>query len=125
MAGLKKNTNKVFGYELVIDLKGCDTEIITCRKSLKKYVDKLCKLIKMKKYGKIVLPYFGENAEYTKGYSLVQLIETSSIVGHFSDYWATAYINIFSCKKFDHEIAGKFTKDFFKAKKMSAKLLKR
>ena len=114
---------KIFGYELVMNLYQCDKEIITSKKKLQEYIDTLCKLIKMKKYGKTLLPYFGEKAAYTKGYSLVQLIETSSVTGHFSDFWSTAYINIFSCKKYDKDLAKKFTKQFFKAKKTKTKFL--
>lgn len=114
---------KTFGYELVMDLSGCDIKIISSRKKLKEYTDKLCKLIKMKKYGKTLLPYFGKKEEFTKGYSLVQLIETSSITGHFSDYWKTAYINIFSCKKYNQVLAKKFTRKFFKAKKLKSNFL--
>ncbi|MDD5069381.1 MAG: S-adenosylmethionine decarboxylase [Candidatus Omnitrophica bacterium] len=113
----------IFGHELIMDLYECDVEIITSKKKLKQYVDELCDLIKMVKYGKTLLPYFGEKAEFTKGYSLVQLIETSSITGHFSDYWKTAYLNVFSCKEYDAEKAKTFTKDFFKAKRMKSKLL--
>jgi len=116
---------KTFGYELILDLEQCDKNIISSRSKLKKYVDTLCELIQMEKYGKTLLPYFGEREEYTKGYSLVQLIETSSIVGHFSDYWATAYINIFSCKEYDADLAKKFTKEYFAAKRMRTKFLTR
>ena len=114
---------KIFGYELVMNLHGCDKDIITSKKKLQEYIDKLCKLIKMKKYGKTLLPYFGEKAAYTKGYSLVQLIETSSITGHFSDFWGTAYINIFSCKKYNKDLARRFTSKFFKAEKTKTKFL--
>ncbi|MBU1044011.1 MAG: S-adenosylmethionine decarboxylase [Candidatus Omnitrophica bacterium] len=117
--------SKVFGYELILNLEECDKSIITSSKKLKNYVDKLCDLIEMEKYGKTLLPYFGERAEYTKGYSLVQLIETSSIVGHFSDFWGTAYINIFSCKSYDANLAKKFTKEYFAAKRMKARFLTR
>jgi len=116
---------KKFGYELILNIEGCDRGIITSRLKLKKYVDSLCELIKMKKYGKILLPYFGERSEYTKGYSLVQLIETSSITAHFSDYWGTAYINIFSCKSFDAKSAKKFTKEYFAARRMRSKFITR
>ena len=116
----KKGT---FGYELIMDLYDCDLGVLTSRKKLQEYVDKLCKLIKMKKYGKTLIPFFGDNAAYTKGYSLVQLIETSSITGHFSDLWKTAYINIFSCKKYSSTLARKFTKKFFKAKKFKARFI--
>ena len=116
---------KTYGYELVMDLYDCDMEVLTSRKKLKEYVDRLCKLIKMKKFGKTLIPYFGDNAAYTKGYSLVQLIETSSITGHFSELWKTAYINIFSCLKYDQEKAKKFTKEFFGAKKARSRFLTR
>lgn len=116
---------KIYGYELVLDLSGCDKKVLTSRKRLQQYVDKLCKLIDMKKYGKTLLPHFGAKEEYTKGYSLVQLIETSSITGHFSDFWEKAYINIFSCKGYDHIKAKNFTKKFFGAKKMKARFIVR
>lgn len=114
---------KIFGYELVMDLYECDKDIISSKKKLQEYTDQLCALIKMKKYGKTLLPYFGEKEAFTKGYSLVQLIETSSITGHFSEFWGTAYINIFSCKKYDKDLAKKFSKRFFKAKKTKSRFL--
>jgi len=119
----KTATKKIFGYELVMDLHDCDIKVISSKKKLQEYTDKLCKLIKMKKYGNTLLPYFGENKAFTKGYSLVQLIETSSITGHFSEYWGTAYINIFSCKKYNHKLAKKFTREFFSAKKVENRFL--
>ena len=53
------------------------------------------------------------------------VIETSSITGHFSEHWKKAYINIFSCLKYDHELAEKFTKEYFGAKTIKSKLLVR
>jgi len=114
---------KTYGYELIMDLQGCEEKILTSRRKLQEYVDRLCKLIKMKKYGKTLIPYFGEKKVYTKGYSLVQLIETSSITGHFSDLWSRAYINIFSCQKFDHIAAKRFTRQFFQAKRVRNRFL--
>ncbi len=118
-------TQKIYGYELIINLIGCDSKVISSKDKLQEYVDELCRLIKMKKYGKTLLPYFGEKEAHTKGYSLVQLIETSSITGHFSEFWETAYINIFSCQKYDHLLAKKFTRHFFKAKHIKTRLLVR
>lgn len=114
---------KIYGYELVLDLYGCDKKAISSKKRLQEYVDKLCKLIKMKKFGRTLLPYFGQKKAFTKGYSLVQLIETSSITGHFSEYWGRAYINIFSCKEFDRFAAKKFTCQFFQAQKIKNRFL--
>jgi S-adenosylmethionine/arginine decarboxylase-like enzyme len=116
---------EVFGYELILDCYDCDIKIISSKGKLKQYVDELCPLIKMKPYGETLIPFFGEKKKHTKGHSLVQLIETSAITGHFSEYWENAYINIFSCKKFNWEKAEQFTKDFFKVKMMKSHLIKR
>ncbi|MFH1245178.1 MAG: S-adenosylmethionine decarboxylase [Candidatus Omnitrophota bacterium] len=115
--------SETYGYELIMDLYGCDKEIISSKNKLQEYVDQLCDLIKMKQYGKTILEYFGEDKDFTKGYSLVQLIETSSITGHFSDLWETAYINVFSCQEFDHEAAKQFTRQFFQAKEVKNRFL--
>ncbi|MFH1062263.1 MAG: S-adenosylmethionine decarboxylase [Candidatus Omnitrophota bacterium] len=122
---MKKKDKKIYGYELVLDLFECDVEVITSKKKLQEYADKLCNLIKMKQFGKTLIPYFGEREEFTRGFSLVQLIETSSITGHFSDHWKTAYINIFSCTTYDQTLAKKFTKEFFGAKRIKSRFLTR
>ena len=110
---------------MIVDLKECELEIIKSEARLTEYVDTLCELIKMKKFGEIQLPYFGLDKKETKGYSLLQFIETSSITGHFSEYLRKAYINIFSCKKYDYKLALKFTKDFFGAKTAKYKYIER
>ena len=92
-----------FGWELVLDLYGCDQEKISDEKTIKKFARELCRVIDMKPYGEPQTPYFGENQEHTKGYSLLQFIETSSIVGHFSEGTGAVYLNIFSCKEYDIE----------------------
>ena len=106
-----------------MDLWSCDSKILCSKKKILEYSDKICKIIKMKKYGRPLCQKFGFGKDFTAGYSLVQLIESSSITGHFSELWSRAYINIFSCKLFNHKIAAKFTKKFFKAKKIKNRIL--
>uniref|UniRef100_A0A6M3IRP7 Putative S-adenosylmethionine decarboxylase n=1 Tax=viral metagenome TaxID=1070528 RepID=A0A6M3IRP7_9ZZZZ len=116
---------EIFGYELIMDVPGCDLSIMSSKRKLEEYADSLCRLVGMKKYGKTQLPYFGANELYTKGYSMLQFIETSSITGHFSEYWKKAYINLFSCKEYDHLSVVDFTKTFFKSNDIKYKLLVR
>ena len=80
------------------------------------YVIKLCELIQMKRFGDPTIVHFGEE-ERVAGYSLVQLIETSNICGHFANESNAAYIDIFSCKYFDPELAAAFTIETFAAQK--------
>ena len=119
---MKKN---IFGYELILDLFDCDLAAISNREKLEEYAYKLCKVIKMKAYKDPIIEYFGEKKAFTKGYTLVQLIETSSITGHFSEHWQHCYINIFSCKEFDKRKAEVFTKKFFGAKRVKSRFLTR
>ena len=49
----------------------------------------------------------------TKGTSAVQFILTSTIVIHTLDLMNTVYVNIFSCKQFDPDVAAKFTAEWF------------
>jgi S-adenosylmethionine decarboxylase len=114
-----------FGLEVVMDLYDCDPEVIRSAKLLEAYVTKLCKLLKMKKFGKTQLPHFGYNEAHTSGFSMLQFIETSSITGHFSELWNSAYINVFSCRTFDTKKAIEFTTKYFKAKRVNDRVLVR
>ncbi|HAJ57103.1 MAG TPA: S-adenosylmethionine decarboxylase [Candidatus Omnitrophica bacterium] len=114
-----------FGLEVVMDLYECDPKVVRSAKKLEEYTTKLCKLLKMKKFGKTQLPHFGYNEAHTAGYSMLQFIETSSITGHFSELWNSAYINVFSCRDFDTEKCIDFTVKFFGAKRINKRVLVR
>lgn len=117
-----KTNDKVFGEELTLDLYDCDHETICSKEKLKQYSNELCDLIDMKKFGEPFLEHFAEHSEFAAGYSLAQMIETSLISGHFSEFWNRAYINIFSCKTYDALKALNFTKEFFGAKSVKVSL---
>ena len=65
----------------------------------------------MKAYGEPILEHFAVHDPKAAGYSLVQLIETSAITGHFVDKTGEAFLDIFSCKSFDHPKAVIFIQD--------------
>jgi len=123
MQNVKLKKSKIYGKELILDLYNCDPKVIRSKKKILEYSNKLCDLIKVKKYGKPVCERFAFVLPHVTGYSLMQLIESSSITGHFSELWNRVFINIFSCKTFNHKIAIDFTKKFFKAKKIKNRVL--
>ena len=92
-------------------------------REIRRFARELCGVIDMKSYGEPLTPSFGEYQEHTKGYSLLQFIETSSILGHFSESTGSAYINIFSCKQYDYDLAERFTKEFFGAKRIHSRYI--
>jgi len=123
MKNKKLEMKKNYGKELILDLFECDPKIIRSKKKILEYSNKICNLIKMKKYGKPTCERFGFGKDFTAGFSLVQLIESSLVSGHFSELWNKVYINIFSCKNFDDKKAAAFTEKFFKAKKIKNRVL--
>lgn len=115
-----------FGQELTLNLYECDETKISSGEEIKKFVIELCdNVIHMKRYGEPLIPHFGHDNPITSGYSLVQLIETSSVTAHFSEYKKAVYLNIFSCAWFDPKITEEFCKNFFGAKRVESRLLKR
>ncbi|MFA7063305.1 MAG: S-adenosylmethionine decarboxylase, partial [Methanomethylophilus sp.] len=53
-----------------------------------------------------------------QGYSLMQLIETSLISGHFAEDTDRAFVDVFSCKEFAPQNTAEYVKKYFGAKKM-------
>ena len=116
----------IFGQELTLDLYDCDLKTISSGEKIKEFVIELCdNVIKMKRYGEALIPHFGHGNPITSGYSLVQLIETSNVTAHFSEYKKAVYLNIFSCAWFDPIKTEEYCKPFFGAKSCTAHLQKR
>ena len=112
----KNRQSGPWGWHLALNLYECDPGLIRSADVIHAYVVKLCELIHMKRFGDPTIVHFGEE-ERVAGYSLVQLIETSNICGHFANESNAAYIDIFSCKYFDPEAAAAFTIETFAAHK--------
>jgi S-adenosylmethionine/arginine decarboxylase-like enzyme len=112
-----------WGILTSIDLKGCSPIIIRSLIAISDYVSELIKLLDMKPYGYPQIVHFG--SKETEGYTLVQLIETSSITGHFVNETNEAFIDIFSCKPYDADQAATFTCRYFKAEKSCYDVIRR
>jgi S-adenosylmethionine/arginine decarboxylase-like enzyme len=121
-----KKHDLYYGQELQLNLYDCSLEKISSGEEIKKFVIELCdNVIKMKRYGEAFIPHFGHENPMTSGYSLVQLIETSSVTAHFSEYKKSVYLNIFSCAWYDPAKTRDFCVKFFEAKRFEEHLLLR
>ena len=114
-----------YGIETVIDLYNCNLTTISTETKLRQYLKRIVKELDMVPFGAPFVERFGFNAEHTAGYSIVQLIETSNITGHFSENLRSAHINVFSCKAYDTEAAYEFTRKFFGAADGTFRVLER
>jgi S-adenosylmethionine decarboxylase len=109
------DSGSYWGLDSNIDLVSCDPALIRDAEKIKEFVVKLCDLIEMKRFGECVVVNFGED-ERVAGYSMTQLIETSLISGHFANLTNNVYLDVFSCKYYDPNVAAEFAKEYFKAK---------
>jgi len=60
---MKKN----YGKELILDLIGCGSKIIRSKKKFLEYSNKLCGLLKVKKYGKPICERFALHLDQATG----------------------------------------------------------
>lgn len=107
------NQIEYWGICTAIDLKNCNPEFIRSHTKISEFIDALCNHIDMKKYGQPQIVHFGQN-ENIAGFSMTQLIETSLLSGHFVNKTNSAFIDIFSCKKYLPSAAAQFCSIFLK-----------
>lgn len=121
---------KNYGKELILDLHNCDPSTFN-RKDIRNYFKELCELIDMKReqlhwwddHG--VPPEQHATEPHLKGTTAIQFIQTSNVTIHTLDIMKHAYVNIFSCKDFDPEVAKEFTRNWFKGEVLQARVVDR
>lgn len=105
-------SKQAWGLHTLIDAKSCN-DFIKDKERIRNFVITLCDIIDMKRYGECEVVHFGSEPK-VEGYSMIQLIETSLIAGHFANETNSAYIDIHSCKCYDPYQVREFVKMFFK-----------
>jgi S-adenosylmethionine decarboxylase len=116
---------EMWGKHVIIDMSAGDKERVRSAEHLQRFVEALVETIGMKAYGPPVLEHFAEHVPEAAGYSLVQLIETSAITGHFCDHSGDAYIDIFSCKDFQEQLAIEVVRETFRPEHINVVTLAR
>jgi S-adenosylmethionine/arginine decarboxylase-like enzyme len=101
-----------WGMAASIDIYNCNPRTIRNAEKIRQFVDELCELIEMRKFGPTTVVHFGEE-ERVAGFSMVQLIETSLISAHFANATNTTYLDVFSCKPYDPAVVVEFARKFF------------
>ena len=110
-----------YGQELILDLHNCDPATMT-RRSLRKFFKELCDKIDMEREDlhwwddQDVPASERETEDHLVGISAIQFIRTSNITIHTLTKMKRVYLNIFSCKDFDANVAKRFSKQWFKGK---------
>jgi S-adenosylmethionine/arginine decarboxylase-like enzyme len=89
--------DKFWGQHLIMNCKGGNDAVLD-KDAILKFKDELIEAIEMEAHGEPMIEHFGSGK--LAGWTLVQLIKTSSITIHFSDETHDFYTDIFSCKRF-------------------------
>jgi len=74
-------------------------------------------------YGTPQVIMFGSGNK--KGYTLVQLIETSNITGHFVEETDDMYLDVFSCKDFKPETVEDMVQSYFRPESVDSRMIVR
>lgn len=112
-----------WGYHLIVNASACEKSAITNSMTVASFARRLVKAIDMVAYGDPQIVNFGEGDK--EGYTLVQLIETSNICAHFCNVSGDVYLDIFSCKQFDPNVAIEVFRQFFTPTKVQSMMMTR
>lgn len=93
-----------WGYHLILDCGGCDRKKMSDYDNVNTWIRQLVKDIDMQPIGEPRIEYTAAEFPDKAGFTVVQVIVTSSITAHFIDNLGQIYLDVFSCKKFDQEI---------------------
>lgn len=109
----------MYGKELILDMHNVKNTKLFTRRNIKKFMIELCNLIDMKRedlhfWDELYTPKKDRfTEEHLIGTSAIQFITTSNITIHTLDVMKRVYLNIFTCKDFDPEVARDFCRKYF------------
>jgi len=112
-----------WGHHLILNAYKCTASTIRSKTLIQEFSRELVKKIDMVPYGNPKVVMFGSGNK--KGYTLVQLIETSNITGHFVEETNDMYLDVFSCKTFDPKTVCEVVDYYFGPEHLDTKLVSR
>jgi S-adenosylmethionine/arginine decarboxylase-like enzyme len=104
-------TSAPWGMLAAIDLHGCDRSRLEDADTLRRFVPSLIDAIGMRAHGPLALDRFGGGE--LEGWSAMQFIETSSVTVHTDEVFARCFVDVFSCRPFDAEVAAAIAVAYF------------
>jgi S-adenosylmethionine/arginine decarboxylase-like enzyme len=98
-----RRSSAPWGMLAAIDLHGCQRRRLEDPNSIRLFVPLVIEAIGMHAHGPLRLERFGQGE--LEGWSAMQFIETSSITIHADEFSCRCFIDVFSCREFEPEIA--------------------
>jgi S-adenosylmethionine/arginine decarboxylase-like enzyme len=92
-----------WGMLAAIDLHDADRVRLADPGSIRRFVPALIEAIGMRAHGELMIDRFGDSE--LEGWSALQFIETSSITVHADEVFGRCFVDVFSCRLFDPDVA--------------------
>ena len=106
-----ERTYTPWGMLAAIDLHGCEFGPLADPDNIRAFVPAVIDAIGMRAHGPLLLERFGDGD--LEGWSAIQFIETSSITVHADEVAGRCFIDVFSCRLFDAELAAAVAVEHF------------
>jgi S-adenosylmethionine/arginine decarboxylase-like enzyme len=101
-----------WGKHLIVDVKGCFPARAQDPEYIRHFTKELVRQIEMVPFGEPQVVHFADGTDLA-GWTVIQLIETSCITGHFCDINGDLYLDVFSCKTFEEQVVIDTIEHFF------------
>lgn len=102
-----------WGLTTSVDVYDCSPDMIKDPGSIKIFVSRLCGKLGIIDQENAPSVCYDEN-ETAAGFSMTRSIETSGISGHFAHATHAAYLDIFSCNKYEPRALAEFALSYFR-----------
>ena len=125
--GAKKQKENImyWGYHLLLDCDGCNSEAITNKETIKEFLSELVSAIDMVAIGEPWIERTAIGLPDKEGFSVYQLIVTSNISAHIVNQSRQIYLDVFSCKVYDRNIVKEIVQKFFEPKSINENFIER
>ena len=111
--------SNAWGLATAVDIHDCNPTIIRDALAIKRFTKELCTRLDVNMFGETIVVDFGTDPKVS-GFSLVQLIETSLVSGHFANQTNAVYLDVFSCKFYEAQKIVEYALSFFQGKSYNA-----
>jgi len=100
-----------WGMLAAVDLHDCERSRLEDSDTIRRFVPALVDAIGMVAHGPLMLDRFGDGE--LEGWSAMQFIETSSITLHADEVSGRLFLDVFSCRDFDPNVAAALAQAHF------------
>ena len=117
------NADQFWGYHAMFDAKACKIESVTNADTIRDFLKELVIVIDMIAYGEPQVIHFGEDDK--RGFTGLQYVTTSNLIGHWNDTSGDVYFDIFSCKPYDVKSAEDLFRKYFEPQRLRVNYITR